>query len=175
VERPLVAHLGGEGERLPARAGAGVDDRLAGARAAGERDELAPLVLDLEATLAKGAERERVLAPVEDEAPGRQAGGLRADPLPRSPARRFARAVRGARAFIAAARARASSTPSWAARRATIQRGSEASSASRSSGSATAAMRASAAASASRRAGATPRRRAASSGGTPRKRASHAA
>ena len=94
---------------------------------------------------------------------------------PRSPASAFARIVRGARSLSARPSTRASSTPSCAANRAAIQRGSDASSESRSTGSTTAAIRASAASSAASRVGATPSRRAASAAGTPPNRASHAA
>src|SRR6266540_2249266 len=71
VERALVVHLGRERERLSARARARVHHGEARAGAAGERDELAPLVLDLEAPLLEGGKGERVLASVEDEPPRR--------------------------------------------------------------------------------------------------------
>ena len=60
VDRSGRAHRCGELERLPAGAGAEVEDRLAGEGAHGLAEELAPLVLDLEETLPERREGKQV-------------------------------------------------------------------------------------------------------------------
>src|SRR3954471_23866652 len=76
-EAALVAEIGGERERLPARAGAGIEDDVTGSRRAERRDELAPFVLHFEETFAEGSEREQVRPRGGDEEPVR--GALRLD------------------------------------------------------------------------------------------------
>src|SRR5207248_7943609 len=72
----LVLHRGGERERLPAGAGAGVDDDVPGPRVACLGDELASFVLHLEEALLERREREDVGAAREGEAVLRMASGL---------------------------------------------------------------------------------------------------
>src|SRR5207245_8819029 len=63
-------------QRLSPRAGAGIAHALSRPRLAGERDQLAALVLDLEQARLERAQREDIRAPGEGDAPRREPGRL---------------------------------------------------------------------------------------------------